>query len=68
MASHRSEVSGRFWRPTADLNEYHRDSFQTLSRVLLVQSVAKRGADVRPDFNWKGTPKGMMGFRQDGAK
>jgi hypothetical protein len=28
----------------------------------------KRGADVRPDFNWKGTPKAMMGFRQDGAK
>jgi hypothetical protein len=23
----------------------------------------KRGADVRPDFNWKGTPEAMMGFR-----
>ena len=23
----------------------------------------KRGADVRPDFNWKGAPKAMMGFR-----
>jgi hypothetical protein len=23
----------------------------------------KRGADVRPDFNWKGAPKNMMGFR-----
>jgi len=23
----------------------------------------KRGADVRPDFNWKGAPKAMTGFR-----
>jgi hypothetical protein len=23
----------------------------------------KRGADVRPDFNWKGLPKETMGFR-----
>ncbi len=23
----------------------------------------KRGADVRPDFHWKGAPKRMMGFR-----
>jgi hypothetical protein len=23
----------------------------------------KRGADVRPDFNWEGAPKNMMGFR-----
>ena len=23
----------------------------------------KRGADVRPDFNWNGVPKKMMGFR-----
>jgi hypothetical protein len=23
----------------------------------------KRGADVRPDFHWKGAPKKMTGFR-----
>jgi hypothetical protein len=23
----------------------------------------KRGADVRPDFNWKGMPVAMMGYR-----
>lgn len=23
----------------------------------------KRGANVRPDFDWKGAPKKMMGFR-----
>ncbi len=27
------------------------------------KACGKRGADVRPDFNWKGLPKGMMGFR-----
>jgi hypothetical protein len=24
----------------------------------------KRGADVGPDFNWKGVPAGMMGYRK----
>jgi hypothetical protein len=27
------------------------------------EACGKRGADVRPDFNWKGAPKKMMGFR-----
>ena len=27
------------------------------------KACGKRGADVRPDFNWKGAPKKMMGFR-----
>jgi hypothetical protein len=24
----------------------------------------KRGADVRPDFNWNKTPVGIMGYRR----
>jgi hypothetical protein len=28
-----------------------------------VRFEAQRGADMRPDFIWKGAPKAMMGFR-----
>ena len=29
----------------------------------ICSACGKRGADVRPDFNWQGAPKKMMGFR-----
>jgi hypothetical protein len=41
---------------------------QALKNIMENPTSGKRGADVRPDFNWKGAPKAKMGFRQDGAK
>ena len=29
----------------------------------ICSACGKRGADVRPDFHWKGKPLGMMGYR-----
>ena len=41
-------ASGRSWRETDNASNTEQ---------------RKRGADVRPDFSWKGLPRKMMGFR-----
>jgi hypothetical protein len=33
------------------------------SRSFICQACGKRGADVRPDFNWNKQPSAMMGDR-----
>jgi len=34
-----------------------------IERRLICQACGKRGADVRPDFNWHRQPPAMMGYR-----
>jgi hypothetical protein len=34
-----------------------------LEARFVCSACGKRGADVRPDFNWKGPPVAMMGYR-----
>ena len=53
--SHSSALSADRWADDLRLSD--------IEPRFVCKACGKRGADVRPDFNWKGTPKNMMGFR-----
>jgi hypothetical protein len=37
--------------------------FRYIEQRFICSACVKRGADVRPDFNWNKTPAGGMGYR-----
>jgi hypothetical protein len=53
--SHSLAISGDRWPDDLRLSDIE-DRFTCTA-------CSKRGADVRPDFNWSKSPVGMMGYR-----
>jgi hypothetical protein len=53
--SHPVSMSGDQWPDDMRLSD--------LEPRFVCTACGKRGADVRPDFNWKGLPVRMMGYR-----
>jgi hypothetical protein len=53
--SHLVTMSGDRWPDDMRLSD--------LEPRLICSSCGKRGADVRPDFNWNRQPVAMMGYR-----
>ena len=53
--SHSIAISGDAWPDDARLSD--------IEERFTCRVCGKRGADVRPDFNWDKTPVGMMGYR-----
>jgi hypothetical protein len=53
--SHSIAVSGDAWPDEIRLSD--------LEPRFICQACGKRGADVRPDFNWNKTATAMMGYR-----
>ena len=53
--SHSIAISADRWPDDVRLSE--------IEPLFVCQACGKRGADVRPDFNWNKQPVGMMGYR-----
>jgi hypothetical protein len=53
--SHHIAISGDRWPDDVRLSD--------LEPRVTCQACGRRGADVRPDFDWKGVAKNMIGFR-----
>jgi hypothetical protein len=53
--SHLVTMSGDRWPDDMRLSD--------LEPRFVYSACGKRGADVRPDFNWNSTPVGAMGYR-----
>ena len=53
--SHSIEISGDQWADDVRLSD--------IEPRFVCQACGKRGADVRPDFNWDRKPVGAMGYR-----
>jgi hypothetical protein len=53
--SHSIAISADPWPDDARLSD--------LEPQFVCKACGKRGADVRPDFNWNGKPVNMMGYR-----
>jgi hypothetical protein len=53
--SHSIAISAERWADDIRLSD--------IEPQFVCSACGKRGADVRPDFNWKGAPKAMMGYR-----
>jgi hypothetical protein len=54
--SHSIALSGDAWPENVRLSD--------LEPRFICSACGKRGADVRPDFNWNGTATAMMGYRR----
>jgi len=53
--SHSIAISGDYWPDDLRLSD--------IEPQFVCRACGKRGADVRPDFNWKRQPLAMMGYR-----
>ena len=53
--SHSIAISGNAWPDDVRLSD--------LEPRFICQRCGKRGADIRPDFNWNRTATAMMGYR-----
>jgi hypothetical protein len=53
--SHSNAISGDRWPDDVRLSDFEPQ--------FTFSACGKRGADVRPDFNWNKTPLGIMGYR-----
>ena len=53
--NHSIAISGDYWPDDLRLSD--------IEPWFVCRACGKRGADVRPDFNWKRQPLAMMGYR-----